>query len=77
MVAYLDRPEAREKDLGDLAHIMCGYVCDHSDRRFSLEVRTHVRLLVRNARKELELGKPPKSARLLYRSVRRLSDPGN
>jgi ribosome-associated protein len=37
--------------------------------------RTHVRLLVRNARKELELGKPPKSARLLYRYVRGLRDP--
>ena len=29
--------------------------------------RGHVRLLVRNARKELDLGKPPRSARLLYR----------
>ena len=37
--------------------------------------RTHVRLLVRNARKELELDKPPRSARLLYRYLRRLSDP--
>lgn len=37
--------------------------------------RTHVRLLVRNARKELDLGKPPRSARLLFRYVRRLSDP--
>jgi len=37
--------------------------------------RTHVRLLVRNARKELELGKPPRSARLLFRYLRRLSDP--
>ena len=35
----------------------------------------HVRLLVRNARKELDLGKPPRSARLLYRYLRRLSDP--
>jgi predicted nucleotidyltransferase len=38
IVAYLDRPAAREKDLGDLAHIMCGYLGDDSDRRFSLEV---------------------------------------
>ena len=38
MVAYMDRPEAREKDLGDLAHIMHGYIGDDSDRRFSLEV---------------------------------------
>jgi ribosome-associated protein len=37
--------------------------------------RTHVRLLVRNARKELDLDKPPRSARLLYRYLRRLSDP--
>jgi len=38
MIAYLDRPEARAKDLGDLAHIMYGYVGDDSDRRFSAEV---------------------------------------
>jgi len=38
IVAYLDRPAAREKDLGDLAHIMHGYVGDDSDRRFSPEV---------------------------------------
>ena len=37
--------------------------------------RTHVRLLVRNARKELDHDKPPRSARLLYRYLRRLSDP--
>ena len=37
--------------------------------------RAHVRLLVRNARKELDLGKPPRSARLLFRYLRRLSDP--
>jgi ribosome-associated protein len=37
--------------------------------------RTHVRLLVRNARKELDGGKPPRSARLLYRYLRRISDP--
>jgi ribosome-associated protein len=37
--------------------------------------RTQVRLLVRGAKKELELGKPPRSARLLYRYLRRLSDP--
>jgi len=36
--------------------------------------RTHVRLLVRNALKELDLGKPPRSARLLYRYLRRLTD---
>jgi ribosome-associated protein len=36
--------------------------------------RTHVRLLVRNARKELDLDKPPRSARLLFRYLRRLSD---
>ena len=38
VIAYLDRPEARAKDLGDLAHIMYGYVGDDSDRRFSVEV---------------------------------------
>jgi ribosome-associated protein len=37
--------------------------------------RTHVRLLVRNARKELELGKPPRSARLLFRYLKRVSNP--
>jgi ribosome-associated protein len=37
--------------------------------------RARVRLLVRNARKELELDKPPKSARELFRYVRVLSDP--
>jgi ribosome-associated protein len=37
--------------------------------------RSHVRLLVRNARKELDLGKPPRSARLLYRYLKRLTDP--
>ncbi len=38
MVAYLERPDAREKDVGDLAHIMHGYVGVDSDRRFSSEV---------------------------------------
>jgi ribosome-associated protein len=37
--------------------------------------RTHVRLLVRNARKELDLDKPPRSARLLFRYLKRVSDP--
>jgi len=37
--------------------------------------RTHVRRLVRNAQKELDLDKPPKSARQLFRYLRRLSDP--
>jgi ribosome-associated protein len=36
--------------------------------------RTHVRFLVRNARKELDHDKPPRSARLLYRYLRRLAD---
>jgi ribosome-associated protein len=39
--------------------------------------RTHVRLLVRNARKELDHDKPPRSARLLYRYLKRLSDTGD
>jgi ribosome-associated protein len=38
--------------------------------------RTHVRLLVRNARKELELEKPPKSARELLRYVRGMAESG-
>ncbi len=38
MVAFLERPDAREKDVGDLAHIMHGYVGVDSDRRFSTEV---------------------------------------
>jgi predicted nucleotidyltransferase len=38
MIAYLDRPEVRAKDLGDLAYLMYGYVGDASDRRFSVEV---------------------------------------
>lgn len=38
IVAYLDRPESREKDLADLAHVMHGYVGADSDRRFSSEV---------------------------------------
>lgn len=37
--------------------------------------RARVRLLVRNARKELALGKPPKSARELFRYLRGLEDP--
>ncbi|HTJ43807.1 MAG TPA: nucleotidyl transferase AbiEii/AbiGii toxin family protein [Kofleriaceae bacterium] len=38
MVAYLDRPGAREKDLGDLAHTIALYVDDDDDRRFTDEV---------------------------------------
>jgi len=34
--------------------------------------RTHLRQLVRNTRKETELGKPPKSARQLFRYLREL-----
>jgi ribosome-associated protein len=37
--------------------------------------RAHVRLLVRNARREIELDKPPSSARELFRYVKGLSDP--
>lgn len=37
--------------------------------------RAHLRRLVRNARREVELDKPPHSARELFRYVRRLSDP--
>jgi len=38
--------------------------------------RAHVRLLVRNARKELDLAKPPRSARLLFRYVREFLESG-
>ena len=38
MIAYSDRPEARTKDLGDLAHLMHRYVGDESVRRYSPEV---------------------------------------
>ena len=37
--------------------------------------RTLVRQLVRNARKEQELEKPPRSARKLFRYIKQLSDP--
>jgi ribosome-associated protein len=37
--------------------------------------RTHLRQLVRNAKKELELEKPPKSARQLFRYIRQLVGP--
>lgn len=37
-VAYLERPDAREKDLGDLAHIMHEHLPVDSDRRYSAEV---------------------------------------
>ena len=37
--------------------------------------RPHLRLLVRNAQKELELDKPPKAARQLFKYLRQLSDP--
>jgi ribosome-associated protein len=36
--------------------------------------RAHVRLLVRNARKERDRDKPPRSARLLFQYLRRLID---
>jgi predicted nucleotidyltransferase len=38
LVAYLERPDAREKDLGDFAHIMHAYVDENSNRRYSSEV---------------------------------------
>ena len=36
---------------------------------------THIRQLLQNARKELERDKPPRSARLLFRYLRKLSEP--
>ncbi len=38
MRAWLDRPEMRQKDLGDLAHLLVGYVGDDDDRRLEDEV---------------------------------------
>jgi predicted nucleotidyltransferase len=38
MSAYLDRPGERERDLGDLAHLIGLYVDDDDDRRFGDEV---------------------------------------
>ena len=34
MVAYLDRPPERERDLADIAHLLDGYVDDDADRRW-------------------------------------------
>lgn len=34
----LDRPEVREKQVGDLAHVMHGYVGDASDGRLARDV---------------------------------------
>lgn len=38
MRAWLDRPERRKKDLGDLAHLLVGHVGDDDDRRFTDDV---------------------------------------
>lgn len=38
MRAWLDRPESRQKDLGDLAYLLVGHVGDDDDRRFTDEV---------------------------------------
>lgn len=38
MVAWLDRPSERTKDLGDLAHLLVHYIEEDADRRFSEEV---------------------------------------
>ena len=42
--------------------------------RFPQCDRTHLRQLVRNAKKEHDLDKPPRSARQLFRYLRQLSD---
>lgn len=39
MRAWLDRPFEREKDLGDLAHLLHDYVADDDERRWGGEVR--------------------------------------
>jgi predicted nucleotidyltransferase len=36
-VAFLDRPRERERDLGDLAEVLEGYIGDESDRRWTRE----------------------------------------
>lgn len=62
------RDELLSGDEGPLAPFVARYPeCD----------RNHVRLLVQRARKELDQGKRPRSARLLYRYLRRLSDSGD
>jgi predicted nucleotidyltransferase len=38
MRAWLDRPAIRTKDLGDLAHLLVGYVGDDDDRRFDDDI---------------------------------------
>lgn len=38
MRAWLDRPEIRQKDLGDFAYLLVGYVGDDDDRRFEDEI---------------------------------------
>lgn len=38
MVAYLDRPADRAKDLGDIGHVLEHYIADDDERRYSAEV---------------------------------------
>ena len=70
-VAALHEAERRRDELlsGDESHV-AAFVERHPDCD-----RTHLRQLVRNARKESELGKPPRSARLLFKYIRQLSEP--
>lgn len=41
MVSWLDRPELRSRDLGDLAHLLCRYLGLEDDRNYSGEAATH------------------------------------
>ena len=49
IVAYLDRPHERERDLADLAHILDAYVSGDDERLFGDEVPADLELLYRPA----------------------------
>lgn len=42
MVSYLDRPNDRERDLNDIAHLMEGYIGEDDERRWSDELSADV-----------------------------------
>ncbi len=41
MVAYLERPEERVKDLGDIGHVLEHYIAEDDDRRYGTDVLDH------------------------------------